>query len=63
MLQVVMHTWIASLLFMWIGEMYEAQGSRSSMVYVVNGRSSVVSLCLLLANGDGHVQVRYCVDL
>ena len=53
MLQVVLHSWIACLLFLWIGEMYEVHGSRCSMHYTHAGRSTTVVLVLLLANSVG----------
>ena len=54
MLQVVLHSWIASLLFLWIGEMYEVQGSRCAMQYSHTGRSTTTILILMLANSAMH---------
>lgn len=62
MLQVVLHSWIACLLFLWIGEMYEVQGSRCSMHYTHAGRSTTVVLVLLLANSGFPVTASYSAE-
>ena len=50
LLQLATHSWIAVLLFMWIGDSYEVHGSRLVKVHTYTPRSSTVMLCILLAN-------------
>ncbi len=59
MLQLAIHSWIAALLFLWIGESYEVQGSRSSKQYIHSGRASTVLLSILLANSDYYAVRRH----
>ena len=53
LLQLATHSWIAVLLFMWIGESYEIHGSRLMKVHTYSPRSSTIMLCILLANSEG----------
>lgn len=62
MLQVVLHSWIASLLFLWIGEMYEVQGSRCAMHYNHAGRSTTTILILMLANSGFPISGSYTAE-
>ncbi len=51
MLQVVVHSLVASMLFSLLGEGYEVQGSRMAKHLRVQGHSSSILLMVLLANG------------
>lgn len=62
MLQLAAHSWIASMLFMYIGEVYETQGSRSSRVHSYAGRSSTAMLLLLLANSGYPTTPSYTAE-
>jgi len=62
MLQLGAHSWIASMLFMYIGEVYETQGSRSSRVHSYAGRSSTAMLLLLLANSGYPTTPSYTAE-
>jgi len=61
-LQLMVHSWIAVLLFYWIGEAYEVQGSRLSKGHTHHGRSSTTMLVLILANSGFPISVSYTAE-
>jgi hypothetical protein len=50
LLQLVAHSWIASALFMVIGDVYEVHGSRAAASLHTTGAGASLLLMLLLAN-------------
>lgn len=54
LLQLSVHSWIAVLLFLWIGECYDVQGSRMAKQYTVSGRAATLMLVVMLANSGCH---------
>lgn len=62
MIQLLAHSWIASLLFYVIGDIYEQHGSRLAVSLYVTSNTGTVLLILLLANSGFPCTASYYAE-